>query len=185
MLPQTTLIALKPRTWLRNSKTQFRSSWKSCFLISLLSVPFCSFTPLCSNGSCWITKKNFNPGNKRQIQLYKVSQGSYCPYSSCKGSAVIRFIHTWQAEVTMSREQGWLRVPLLLFPHLCQACALCPVMAITFTSCDTDTHRHRHCTNTMGAAVPALEGPVPWGCLNGYDRTCRGKVQRGEPACPK
>lgn len=87
--------------------------------------------------------------------------------------------------MTMPREQGRLSVPLLLFPHLCQACSLCLVVAISFTSCNVHTHGGRHYTNTVGAALPALQGTMAWDCVNGYDRPCWGKVQRGEPACPK
>lgn len=87
--------------------------------------------------------------------------------------------------MTTPREQGRLSVPLLLFPHWCQACSSRPVVAISFTSGEAHTHGGRPYTNPMGAALPALQGAMARDCTNGYDRPCCGKVQRGEPACPK
>lgn len=55
----------------------------------------------------------------------------------------------------MSREQARLSVPLLFFPHLCLACSLPLVVAISFTSCNAHTHGGRHYTNAVGA-LPAL-----------------------------
>lgn len=138
MLPQTTLIALKPWAWLRNSKTQFRPSLLDVFVCVLL---LCYFASPCSSGDQKLLLLNdwkicgdfltffffFSPQETRAQFCSPNWPGcpklSYSSYSPCKGSAVIRFIHSeaqW-AETRISREQGRLNVPLLLSPQLYQA----------------------------------------------------------------
>lgn len=67
-LPQTMLIALKPWTWLRNSRTQFRPSQQSHLEMSLLVHFCCTISPLHAlvetrSCYCWMTDRKADVEN--------------------------------------------------------------------------------------------------------------------------